>query len=283
MKLLVTNDDGVASPGLWVLGETLRRAGHEVVVVAPGQERSGSGAAIGHIVPGQGVAVSPVDRRGWETTGWAVDGAPALCVLLALRLGAFGRGFQAVVSGINPGWNTGQGVIHSGTVGAVLTGGNAGLPGVAVSIDAPTAQVGEVGLRPGVEEHWGTAASLAAEAVAWLDRLPAHGASDGVPTMLNLNVPNCPLDEVPGVRPATLGRSAASGIRTQPGRVTDGHLRLELGPPVLVPVPGSDNALLPEGWATVTLLTGIGDGGVSGGEAAAARLGSLVHDAATTT
>jgi 5'-nucleotidase len=285
MKLLVTNDDGVASPGLWSLADGLRDAGHDVVVVAPAQERSGSGAAIGHIVPGQGVAVSLVERPGWESTAWAVDGAPALCVLLALRLGAFGDGFQAVVSGINPGWNTGQGVIHSGTVGAVLTGGNAGLPGVAVSIDAPTTQVGEVGLLPGVREHWGTAARLAAEAVAWLGSLPpVPGRADPVPAMLNLNVPNVPLSEVPGVRTAILGRSAASGIRQQPARVgADGRLRLDLGPPTLAPVPGSDNALLPDGWATVTLLTGIGDGGENGAAEAALRLGAMVAHQATTT
>lgn len=281
MKLLVTNDDGVASPGLWTLAELLRAEGHEVVVVAPAQERSGSGAAIGHIVPGQGVAVSPVERPGWETTAWAVDGAPALCVLLALRLGAFGEGFQAVVSGINPGWNTGQGVIHSGTVGAVLTGGNAGLPGIAVSIDAPTAQVGEVGLLPGIEEHWATAAALAAEAVRWLESLPAP--SGGMPPMLNLNVPNRPLAEIPGVRTATLGRSAASGIRQQPVGVAEGRLRLDLEPPTLAPVPGSDNALLPRGWATVTLLTGIGDGGEDGGADAAGWLAALVSREATTT
>ena len=259
MKLLVTNDDGVGSPGLWSLAVALRRAGHDVVVVAPAQERSGSGAAIGHIIPGHGVSVSPVDRAGWETTGWAVDGAPALCVLLALRLGAFGEGFEAIVSGINPGWNTGRGVIHSGTVGAVLTGGNAGLPGVAVSIEAPTSQVGEVGLRPGVREHWESAAALAVDAVGWLATLPPP-SEEAIPAMLNLNVPNRPLGEVEGVHAAKLGRSAASDERQKQVDVgADGHLVLDLEPPAFTPLPGTDNALLPEGFATVTLLTGVGD------------------------
>ncbi|MEO5680193.1 MAG: 5'/3'-nucleotidase SurE [Acidimicrobiales bacterium] len=264
MKLLVTNDDGVASPGLWALADGLRQAGHEVVVVAPADERSGAGAAIGHIVPGQGVAVAPVERDGWAKAAWAVDGAPALCVLLALRLGAFGDGFDAVVSGINPGWNTGRGVIHSGTVGAVLTGGNAGLPGVAVSIEAATEQVGQVGLVPGVPEHWGSAVTLAVAAVGWLAAQP--GVPEGaMPLMLNLNVPNRPLGEVPAVRTAGLGRSAASGIRHQRADVgVDGRLRLELGPPTFTPVAGSDNALLPEGFATVTVLTGIGDAPAAG-------------------
>jgi len=275
MRLLVTNDDGVISPGLWALADGLREAGHDVVVVAPADERSGAGAAIGYIIPGQGVAASPVERPGWETSAWAVDGPPALCVLLALRLGAFGTGFEAVVSGINPGWNTGQGVIHSGTVGAVLTGGNSGLPGVAVSIDAATAQVGEVGLVPGRRERWPTAVALAVEAVGWLAGVeaPPEGV---VPLMLNLNVPNCDLDEVAGVRTARLGRSAASGIRRQRVDVgSDGHVRLELGPPAIDPSPGTDNALLPLGFATVTVLTGIGDA-PSDGEAVVGALAGVV-------
>ena len=278
MRLLVTNDDGVASPGLWALADAMRDAGHDVAVVAPAEERSGSGAAIGHIIPGEGVIASPVERPGWETAAWAVDGAPALCVLLALRHAAFGGGFQAVVSGINPGWNTSQGVIHSGTVGAVLTGGVAGLPGVAVSIDAPTAQVGEVGLVAGIREHWATAATLAVEAVGWLGR-PESRPDGGGPPLVNLNVPNRPLARIRGVRPASLAPSTSSAIRRQPSGVDgDGRLRLVLGPPTVIPTPGSDNDLLPEGWATVTLLTGVGHRAEDGGAGEAARrLGALVE------
>ena len=278
MKLLVTNDDGVASPGLWSLADALRDGGHEVVVVAPSGERSGSGAAVGAIVPGETVAVSPVERDGWQEAGWAVDAPPALCVLLALRTSAFGVGFQAVVSGINPGWNTGRGIIHSGTVGAVLTGGNSGLPGVAVSLDAHTAQVGEVGLLPGVREHWPTAAALAVEAVAWLDSLPL-AAAGATPPMVNLNVPNRPLADVRGVRPACLGRMADDVGRKHTHVGADGRLRLDLEPPPAAHVPGSDNDLLPQGWATVTVLTGIGDAGAERSDGPAQRLDALVHQA----
>lgn len=275
MKLLVTNDDGVVSPGLWALADGLRDAGHDVVVVAPADERSGSGAAIGHIIPGQGVAVSPVARPGWEGAAWAVDGAPALCVLLALRLGAFGADFEAVVSGVNPGWNTGHGVIHSGTVGAVMAGGNSGLPGVAVSIDGATAQIGQVGLVPGVPEHWPSAVALAASAVGWLAGTTLTAGT--VPTMLNLNVPNRPLDGVLGVRAARLGRSAASGLRQQRVDIGfDGQLRLELGPPEIDVRPGTDNALLADGFATVTVLTGIGD--APGGCEVVETMAALVGD-----
>jgi 5'-nucleotidase len=251
MKILVTNDDGVASPGLWVLADTLDAAGHAVTVVAPSSERSGAGAAIGHIVPGEGVVVTPVDRPGWEERAWALDGAPALCVLLALRSEHFGSGYEAVVSGINPGYNTGLSVIHSGTVGAALTAGNAGVSAVAVSLQAHTSQVGEVGLRPGIREHWATAAGLAALLVGGLSALDR-------PAVLNLNVPNVPVDELPEVRTATLSRFAAASLRATGSAIgPDGRLRLDLGPPPMAPVPGSDNALLAEGFATVTRLRSV--------------------------
>lgn len=248
MRILVTNDDGVASPGLWALADALVAAGHDTVVVAPSSERSGAGAAIGHIVPGEGVVVSPVERPSWEGRAWAVDGAPALCVLLALRTVHFGEGFEAVASGINPGYNTGSSVIHSGTVGAALTAGNAGLRAIAVSLQGATKQVGEVGLVPGVREHWATAARLAAASVDQLGDLDA-GA------VVNLNVPNVPIGDVRAVRTATLSRFAAASLRPSAAEIgPDGLLRLDLGPPPFAPAPGTDNALLLEGFATVTRL-----------------------------
>lgn len=278
MRLLVTNDDGVASPGLWSLADALRAAGHDVAVVAPAGERSGSGAAVGAIFPGETVAASPVERDGWQTAGWAVDAPPALCVLLALRTSAFGEGFEAVVSGINPGWNTGRGIIHSGTVGAVLTGGNHGLAGVAVSLDAHTSQVGEVGLVPGAREHWSTAATLAVEAVAWLGTVGAPPS--GTPSMVNLNVPNRPLHEVRGVRAASLDRTDEDGRRTPTTIGSDGRLLLDLAQPRSARLPGSDNALLRDGWATVTVLTGIAHAPAEQAVAPAQRLDALISEAA---
>ena len=251
MRILVTNDDGVVSPGLWALADALVEAGHDVTVVAPSSERSGAGAAIGHIVPGEGVVVSAVDRPGWEGRAWAVDGAPALCVLLALRSEHFGVGYEVLASGINPGYNTGLSVIHSGTVGAALTAGNSGVSAVAVSLQAPTSQVGEVGLRPGVREHWATAAGLAVGLVAGLAEL-------GPGTILNLNVPNVPAADLREVRTATLSRFAAASLRPTASAIgPDGRLRFDLGPPPIAPVEGSDNALLAEGVATVTALASV--------------------------
>ena len=135
MKVLVTNDDGVGSPGLHALARALVDAGHDVVVVAPDRDYSGSGAAIGHLHADDHIDVAPVELPGLSgVPAYAVDGPPGLCVLTA-RLGGFGDPPDVVVSGINPGCNTGRAVLHSGTVGAALTGANFGVRGLAVSID----------------------------------------------------------------------------------------------------------------------------------------------------
>lgn len=132
MRILLTNDDGIESEGLRVLACAMRAHG-DVVVVAPDSDYSGSGAAIGpiHLMDPK-VQTGHVDG---VDESWAVSGPPALCVLLA-NLGAFGP-VDWVVSGINPGANVGRTVYHSGTIGAVLTGRNGGIPGLAVSQVVP--------------------------------------------------------------------------------------------------------------------------------------------------
>lgn len=250
--MLVTNDDGIEFEGLHALARAFAGGGHDVVVVAPSGERSGAGAAIGTLVPGEGVPVERiVGLAGLEgLEAWAVDAPPAFCVLLALRLGVFGPAPDLVVAGINPGFNTGHSVLHSGTVGAALTAANSGSLGLAVSIGMPDepAQVGQTGepAPPGGVFHWGTAACLAVSAAAWLE-----GEEPG--RVVNLNVPNRPLDDVVGVRSAPLARLGAP-----PARVTeigvDLKVGLELGPAPLLADPGTDMALVAEGWCTLTPL-----------------------------
>ena len=251
MRVLVTNDDGIGSPGLHALARALAVGGYDVVVVAPTDERSGAGAAIGTLVPGEGVSVERiVDVAGLEgLEAWAVDAPPAFCVLLSLRLGVFGPAPDMVVAGINPGYNTGRSVLHSGTVGAALTAANNGTRGLAVSIGMPdeSAASGQTGepAAPGIY-HWDTAARLAVAAAGWLeDEAPGR--------VVNLNVPNQPLDAVRGVRSAALARL---GVATT--RVTeidqDGRVGLELGPSPQLPDPGTDTALVADGWCTLTPL-----------------------------
>jgi 5'-nucleotidase len=163
----------------------------------------------------------------------AVEGPPALAVMAAC-LGGFGDTPDLVVAGINAGANTGRAVLHSGTVGAALTGLNLGRPGLAVSQAA------------GEPFHWATAASIA---VSVVDRIPRLTR----PVVINLNVPNCDRHRVKGVVTATLdpgGRVQATMIEERRG-----VLQLSI-PDRRRPAAGTDNALLDDGYATVTALAG---------------------------
>lgn len=231
VRVLVTNDDGVEAPGLRALARAFVDAGHEVVVVAPDGEHSGAGGGIGRLHRSGPIGCVDVD---WpDLPGVAVHAldAPPAATVYAGGLGAFGRPPDFVASGINRGLNTGHLVLHSGTVGAALTADVLGLPALAVS------------LAWGDDEHWDTAAALAA---TLLPDVPARG-------VLNLNVPNVPLDAVRGVRGARL---APFGERWRADAV-GGEVRLEYLGHDDEPAPDTDVALVRAGYAAVTDLTGI--------------------------
>lgn len=257
MRILVTNDDGVDSPGLLALAAALDAAGHDVLVVAPAGDRSGASAAIG---PLHRAGPIPVVAHSWPQLAhvrvMAIDTPPATAVYGAL-LGGFGEPPELVVAGINPGANTGHLVLHSGTVGAALTAVGLGVPGLAVSM-----------ARSETDEYeWATASTLAVAAVPWTADL-ANG-----PRVLNLNVPNCPLADLRGVREATL--SVYGEVWVASADASSGDLRLEFKGSARDPAPGSDVALVRDGYASVTPLLGIER--ASGSGAAEAITSRLAH------
>jgi len=241
--VLVTNDDGVSSPGLVALVRAVLAPGRRVVVAAPASDQSGTSAAVAPR-PAEGVRVEPASLAGLEPHGadelvvMSVDGPPALAVLGA-RIGELGRPAaeaSVVASGVNLGPNTGVAVLFSGTVGAALAGANLGLSGLAVSIDS---------FDP---DHLDTATAVAAAAFDWVLAAPAG-------TVLNVNVPDLPVARLAGFRPARLGR-----VGTVQASVTERGAgpylaTFQLEPPE--PEPGSDGAFLRDGWVTVTSLLGI--------------------------
>lgn len=267
MRVLVTNDDGVEGPGLHALAAAVAELGHDVIVVAPTIDMSGAGASIGRMSAVPDLDAIPVVLPGVEgVPAYSLAGPPGMCVL-ACRLGALGDPPDLVVSGINPGCNTGRAVLHSGTVGAALTAANFGAKGLAVSVDMPRTVPphvaggtdGEAEDEPeGKDEaegpQWPTAAAFVASAVAWLVDAP-NG------TVLNVNAPDLPLDQVRGVRWASLAPFGT--VRTtvvQPLGRDGGRLQLELhpGPRGTSDLPeGSDSALVKAGFVTVTRITGI--------------------------
>jgi 5'-nucleotidase len=230
-RILVTNDDGIASTGLHVLARTMRRHG-DVVVVAPEVEHSGAGAGVGplHLIKPQ-ARLTTID--GIEES-WCVNGSPALCTLFA-RFGVFGP-IDLVVSGINPGANVGRAIYHSGTVGAALTARTGSLSGVAVSQEVAGYGVeGQAANEMILDQHWQTAADIASVVVGELVAAPP-----AEPVVVNINVPNLALDELSGWRHAEVAATPPRAIvsaRLDPIQGTENcyAIRMEYGEPILAP------------------------------------------------
>ncbi len=264
MRVLVTNDDGVNAPGLGALvralsawkdegGDTTKRT---VIVVAPLANFSGASAAVGTVYERSAVAYQRFHLDGAQNIPtYGVDGSPALSVLVGV-LGGFGPPPDLIVSGINLGVNVGRSILHSGTVGAVLTGAQMGISGLAVSLRS--------GSPP---EPWESASTLAVRTLEALSHAPKG-------SVLNLNVPSLPLAEIRGVRNANiskvdvvreadLGESDPQGGPHRGGDPDSGLVRLRLG--AAVPSLGTlegvetddDAALIAKGYATLTALLGV--------------------------
>jgi 5'-nucleotidase len=242
VRILVTNDDGVESPGIMALAAVLHEAGHDVIVVAPTSERSGSSAAIGPLHRNTSI---PVVEHAWETpTGipvLAIDAPPATAVYGAC-LGGFGPVPDLVASGVNPGANTGHLVLHSGTVGAALTAAGLGVPGLAVSVRSPAGwNTSETD-----EYQWDTAARYALAAVPWVTE------RSNPPRVLNLNVPDRAFDDVLGIRETTLAPYGT--VWAASADHTGGELLLDFQGHDIDPDPETDLAALIAGFCSVTPL-----------------------------
>nr|WP_319593256.1 5'/3'-nucleotidase SurE [Georgenia ruanii] len=235
VRVLVTNDDGIASPGLTVLAQTALDAGHEVVVAAPHRQYSGASASLtaqeedGHLVL--------VDERPpglpEEVQSFGVKAAPALIAFVA-AFGAFGPKPDVVLSGVNLGANTGRATLHSGTVGAALSASSHGIRGMAVSIASAKPQ------------HWATAQQVAAHGLHWLVQEPWHDR------VLNINVPDVAPDRLRGLRPATLASFGAVQARVR--EMGSDYVQLTYSGVEAEEEPGTDHYLLARGWATVSMV-----------------------------
>lgn len=191
MKILVSNDDGIHARGLAVLAEVCRSVAL-VDVVAPDREQSGASNSL--------TLTRPLRATRFPDGRTQVDGTPTDCVLLALGMLLDGRP-DFVFSGINHGPNMGEDVLYSGTVAAAMEGLSLGIPGVAFSLASGNLDVLE-SQRP------------------WLERLVGDFlAVREFPreTLLNVNLPGVPGNEVKGIRVTTLGKRVYSEsiLRTQ--------------------------------------------------------------------
>jgi 5'-nucleotidase len=183
MRILLTNDDGIHAPGLYALWQELSRQ-HEVTVVAPDRERS----AVSHSI----TLDKPLRIDEQRINGaifHAVTGKPADCVKLGLKL-LFKKPPDLVISGINRGSNTGINVIYSGTVAAAAEGMVSGIPSMAVSLCSFQAK----DFTP---------------AAIYIARIADEVASRPFPrwSILNVNIPNLPLDQIKGVKRTRMGKA----------------------------------------------------------------------------
>lgn len=143
LRILVSNDDGVYSPGVFALAEAAAEFG-EVKVVAPDVEMSSAGHSITAWRP---LNYKPTPLRNIEA--YRVNGTPADCVALGVSQW---KGIQLVLSGINLGSNVGHGIWHSGTLAAAKQAALMGLRGIALSIPVPKEQPDFEKLRPAIRE-----------------------------------------------------------------------------------------------------------------------------------
>ncbi|MCY4146894.1 MAG: 5'/3'-nucleotidase SurE [Chloroflexi bacterium] len=134
--ILFTNDDGIDSPGLWAAVAAFRGCGR-LLVAAPREQQSGMGRSMPHYSEGRIFPYTPPGDFG-DCLAYAVDGTPAQAVQHAVLELADQQQPALLVSGINYGENTGNGVTISGTVGAALEGASFGILSIAVSLQTPT-------------------------------------------------------------------------------------------------------------------------------------------------
>ena len=194
MRVLLTNDDGIQATGLNDLRRALMRVpGIELAVIAPDSNRSASARSI---TTRQPLWVEELEF-GDGSTGYATDGTPVDCVRFA-TLGLIGEPPELIVSGINHGANLGDDITYSGTVAAALEGAVLGVPAIAVSQQSKKR---EMDFRLGREFDFSVAAEFVARIVG---KLPERPLSTG--TLLNVNCPAVPVDELAGARVTRLGK-----------------------------------------------------------------------------
>lgn len=209
-KVLLSNDDGVEAPGLWMLYKEMASVA-DVTVVAPSSERS----ATGHGISVFNQLSLKKHLREEEEWGYGLDGTPADCVKMALSVIMKDNPPDLVISGINRGQNMGTSVIYSGTVAAALEATMYGFPAIAVSLgmleltahnitklDKPDllAYLRTLGIHP---EEYSVAAGFA-------KKIALETFEQGLPkgVFLNVNVPNVKHSEIKGIKITSMGHSA---------------------------------------------------------------------------
>ncbi len=225
MNILITNDDGIESPGLQALVEALSPS-HHVDVIAPDGERSG----MSHYL----TMKDAIRCRRIGGHGYVISGSPADCVILGV-LGVLDRRPDVVLSGINLGANLGTDVVYSGTAAAARQAAFMGIPGVALSLTDSRPPYNFVPLVRFVSEH--------------LHELIRLWDSEH---FINVNAPNREGEELPVVLTRLSRRHYEDQLRNHPGDDGETYYYLDGAPSKNGVVPGTDWAAVESGFISLS-------------------------------
>lgn len=179
-RILITNDDGIDSPGLWALVKACSKHACEIVVAAPRENQSAAGASLTlrKQIEWESVKNPPVAN----IQAWAVGGRPGDAAIVGLE--HLSESTDILISGINQGANIGFDLSISGTVGAALQGYFRGITSFAISY----------AMTPQTEVDWSTAEHIASI-------ICGKALSEEIPkkSFLNINIPLAPIEEIAGI------------------------------------------------------------------------------------
>lgn len=235
MRILLTNDDGIHAPGLEVLERIARTFSSDIWIVAPAEEQSGAGHSL--------TLGSPVRLRQYSERRFAVSGTPTDSVMMALRK-VMPAPPDLILSGINRGANLGDDVTYSGTVSAAIEGALAGIRSIALSQVYAKEGMGDA-VPFAAAEEWG------AKAIA-----PLLGLPFAPRTLVNVNFPAIPADQVQGIRVVRQGFHDYARGSVVEGTDPRGYRYFWFGLHGIEHTPGhaSDLEAIQDGYVSVTPL-----------------------------
>lgn len=236
MRILLTNDDGVNAPGLKVLEAIARAFSDDIWIVAPTEEQSGAGHSL--------TLSTPVRLRKLGERRFCVTGTPTDAVMMGLANLMKDSPPDLILSGVNRGANLGEDVTYSGTVSAAMEGALAGIPSIALSQSYSREGMGD------------TVPFAAAE--AWAERVlrPLIATPMASRTLVNVNFPALPPDEVKGVRVVRQGLRDYGRTRIVKRADPRGYnyYWFGLGPMIHTPGHATDLEAIADGFVSVTPL-----------------------------
>jgi 5'-nucleotidase len=236
MRLLLTNDDGINAKGIYALAKQLQKD-HEVIIVAPDNERSACGHSITLARP---LIVREIIIEGLTSKAFSVDGTPADCVKIAINKLICGE-IDMVVSGINKGVNLGTDVLYSGTVSAAIEACIYKIPSMAISMD----------VKNSIEDYE-MAAQYAREILRTAEKNNINNIKNDI--VLNVNIPLLKKNEIKGIKVCKIGSRLYNNcyIKTI---TEDNETQYEIKGEVKdIHEEDSDTIYFKEGYVTVTPL-----------------------------